>query len=191
MKKIFAIALTAALAMSLFTGCVSGDDSQSRSQSSSTVTISSSQTSSRQEDNPAYATVLRKWKNLDGYWVSAGGDYMVFSLEDDGKKAVFRIYDSEDKLTGYAVADAMMASSKGTDVLECTYPKVSGDDSLPGLEQTEKKRKYSLETGGTDTKYIILSEKEGEYEQLVYAGKTREEFKKNLSSAKKAAKNLG
>lgn len=190
MKKLLSIALILIFSMSVFTGCVKNDDSQSQSQSSSSVTTSSSQTLSRSEENPNYETVLLKWNDLDGYWVSAGGDYMHFTLAEDGKTAVFYIYDKEGKLTGYAVADAVMASSKSADMLECTYPKVSGDEKLPGLEQEKKTRKYSLETGGTDKKYIILSEKEGEYERLAFAGKTQAEFEKNLSSAIKTAKTL-
>ena len=190
MKKLLSIALIFVFSLSVFTGCVRNDDSQSQSQSSSSVTTSSSQTSSRSEENPNYATVLLKWEDLDGYWVSADGDYMHFTLTEDGKTAVFYIYDKEGKLTGYAVADAVMASSKSADILECTYPKVSGDDKLPGLEQESKTRKYSLETGGTESKYIIISEKEGEYERLAFAGKTQEEFEKNLSAAIKTAKTL-
>ena len=111
MKKLFSVILAMVMAASLFTGCVEKNDPENKVEPTPTPAATPGPVTDVDEDDPNYPTVLAMWKDMDGYWVNEDGEYLFFTLDDNGK-AVLYSYDDGGVLDGFMKATAVMSSNK-------------------------------------------------------------------------------
>ncbi len=189
MKKLLSIIVAMVLAASFFTGCVDGDNSESNTEPTPTPTVSpSAKPVVEDEEDPNYPTVLAMWKDMDGYWTDEDGDYLFFTLDENGK-AVLYSYD-DGKLDGFMKATAVMSSNKTSYYIAVDLPAVSGDEKLPGLMQKESAKSFMIELGGYGDGYVELAEDDGEmdYEIFVKVGENLDNLKDAMKQAEKLEK---
>ena len=84
MKKLLSIVVAMVIAASFFTGCVGPADSEGNSDVQPTPVVTPAPTPETDEEDPNYPTVLAMWSDMDGYWVNRDGDYLYFTLDENG-----------------------------------------------------------------------------------------------------------
>jgi len=181
MKKLVSIVLALVFSMALFTGCVSGKD-DSQSQPTPTPTPVGTPTMDDEED-PNYPVVLAMWTDMDGYWVNAAGEYMHFTLNENGK-AVLYTYDKDGNLTAFGKTTAVTASNKTAYGMEFNFPAISGDEKYPGLTQKEGTDSMGIEVAGYGDGYVELTDSNGNTVQYVYVGENLDKLEDAIETAK-------
>lgn len=155
MKKLLSIIIAMVLAASFFTGCV--DDGNSESEIEPTPTPSPVVTPAQDdEEDPNYPTVLAMWKDMDGYWVDEDGDYLFFTLDENGK-AVLYSYD-DGKLENFMKATAVMSSNKTSYYIALDLPEISNNDKFPDVTQTAGEKSFMIELAGYGDDYVEISD---------------------------------
>lgn len=189
MKKLLSVIIAMVLAMSFFTGCVERDNSESNVEPTPTPTVTPSPSPVEDEEDPNYPTVLAMWKDMDGYWVNEDGDYLYFTLNDEGK-AVMYSYD-DGKLENFMVATAVMSSNKTSYYMAFDLPAISGDSALPGLVQKAGAAGYMIELGGYGEGYVEIgdeNESADDYDIYVKVGDNLDKLAEAIKTADKLDK---
>ena len=170
MKKLISIMLAMVLAMSFFTGCVDGSNSDSNPDPTPTPTPAPP-VQQEEEEDPNYGTVLAMWKDMDGYWVNEDGEYLLFQLDENGKAEMYA-YNEDGSLDGKLKATAVMSSNK-------TSYYMAFENAPKGL---------FIELEGYGDGYVRIAEEgdDNDYEVFVYVGEDLE----NLKEAEKTAEKL-
>lgn len=189
MKKLFSVILAMVIAASFFTGCVDGGDAESNVEPTPTPTVSpSAKPVDDDEEDPNYPTVLAMWKDMDGYWVDEDGDYLFFTLDENGK-AVLYSYD-DGKLDGFMKATAVMSSNKTSYYIAVDLPAVNNNEKLAGLTQSASSKSFMIELDGYGDDYVELAEDDGEldYEIFVKVGNNLDKLDDAVKQAQKLEK---
>lgn len=189
MKKLISIIIATVLAASFFTGCVDANKPDSNPEPTPTPVATPQPTVNDDEEDPNYPTVLAMWKDMDGYWVNDDGEYLFFTLDENGK-AVMYAYDDDGKLEGFMKATAVMSSNKTSYYMAFDLPEVKGDDKLPGLVQKASATGFMIELAGYGDNYVEIAEEsdDAEYEIYVKAGENLDKLKDAIKQAQKLEK---
>ena len=110
MKKLLSVIIAMVLAMAFFTGCVKNEENKGDTEPTPAPTPAQVEETEDEED-PNYATVLAMWRDMDGYWVNADGQYLQFKLDEKGKAEMY-IFDKDGNQSAAMKASAVMASNK-------------------------------------------------------------------------------
>ena len=189
MKKLFSVILAMVMAASLFTGCVEKNDPENKVEPTPTPAATPGPVTDVDEDDPNYPTVLAMWKDMDGYWVNEDGEYLFFTLDDNGK-AVLYSYDDGGVLDGFMKATAVMSSNKTSYYIAVDLPAVNNNEKLAGLTQSASSKSFMIELDGYGDDYVELAEDDGEldYEIFVKVGNNLDKMKDAIKQAEKLEK---
>ena len=188
MKKILSVILAMVMAASFFTGCVEKDKPENNVEPTPTPTVAPAPVTDVDEEDPNYPTVLAMWKDMDGYWVNEDGDYLFFTLDENGK-AVLYSYD-DGVLDGFMKATAVMSSNKTSYYIAVDLPAVNNNDKLAGLTQSVSSKSFMIELEGYGDDYVKLAEDDGEldYEIFVKVGNNLDKLDDAVKQAQKLEK---
>ena len=172
MKKLLSVVIAMVMAMSFFTGCVDSKDDIGEVTPTPTPTVSPVADPVDEED-PNYATVLAMWDDMDGYWVNADGEYLLFKLDENGK-AEFYAYKKDGSLDGMLKTTAVMASNK-------TSYYMAFENANQGL---------FIELEGYGDGYVKIAEEaeQQEFKVYVYVGENLDELAQAIKTAEKLEK---
>lgn len=189
MKKLVSIILALTLAMAVFTGCADKSETQGEIKPTTTPTTTPTPTVTPSnnpeiEEDPNYPTVLAMWKDMDGYWANAEGEYMNFTLNKDGK-AVLYLYDKDGNLTGFAITTAVMASTKTGYYMTFEWPAIKDDKDFKGLTQDAKESSISIEMENYADNYVKIKMDDDEYVVYAKVGKNLDKLSDAVSLASK------
>ena len=181
MKKVVSAVLALAMAMVVFTGCAN-KESENITPTPSPEPVESrtpAPTPEVPEEDPNYPTVLAMWKDMDGYWANAKGEYVLFGLDENGK-AVLHTYDKDGNVTGFAKATAVMSSTKTGYFM--TFDWYESEDDTSSLKN-DKETNISIDMEKYSEGYVSISKENGESKVYVKVGENLDKLENAVKKA--------
>ena len=190
MKKLLSIIVAMVIAASFFTGCVGPADSEVNSDIQPTPAVTPAPTPETDEEDPNYPTVLAMWSDMDGYWVNRDGDYLYFTLDENGKAVMYE-YDDDGKLESFMKATAVMSSNKTSYYMALDLPRIkAGEGPAADFAQTASAKGFMIELAGYGDGYVEIAEEgdEIDYDIYVKVGSNLDKLADAVKQAKKLDK---
>ena len=182
MKKIISAVLALTMSLAVFTGCADKEseelDNIPAPSSPVEATPTPVPTPEIKEDDPNYATVLAMWKDLDGYWTTAEGEYAQCTLDNEGK-AIIKLYDKDGNLKGLTKTTAVMSSTKTGYFVTFYWP-----DDVEGLKQNSGETSISVDMENYSNGYVKIEKDNGEIKVYVRVGENLDKLDDAIEKAK-------
>ncbi len=180
MKKLLNFALVLVFSMALLTGCGEKDPRPQATPTPKPTPVAPA--ADDEVDEYTYQTVLILWKDVDGYWVNADGEYIELGIDVNGK-AFAHHYDKDGKIKTVVHPTSVMASNKLTYVVESKLPAIENDSAYPGLAQVGAKKDYIVDINGIDDGYFRMTYANGDNVYYAFAGEDKAGFEDAIKAA--------
>ena len=181
MKKLISAVLALTMSMAVFTGCANKETEEKDPVPTPSAPVETTPTPMPtpeiKEDDPNYATVLAMWKDLDGYWANAEGEYAQCTLDDEGK-AIIKLYDKDGNLKGLTKTTAVMSSTKTGFFVTFYWP-----DNVEGIEQTAGETSISVDMENYSNGYVKIGKDNGETKVYVRVGEKLDKLEDSVEKA--------